>query len=325
MKFFRTLLLIFHLGVVALLFMNFLNEWVPPSIFPFFNLLSLAFPLLMILNVLLCFLWIFTGKKRAFLFIALSLFFINPVRRWINYSPKPKEKGDLKIISGNFRNGKFGYENINSYLKKQNPDIIISQESNWQVQTSAHPHRVTEYPLVALNSKYKILKHAKISEIGNGSSFYADVDINGKTVRIINVYLDPFEIDKRKVKPADDINQNEVKLRYLLQRLIPTFKNHSREVNKIRAVIDASPHPVIVAGDFNAVPNSYEYYTLGKNLTDAFLKAGRGSGTSFHDYKVPIRIDYIFTSEEVKPVSYRVDRNVNLSDHFPVIAEFKIN
>ena len=34
---------------------------------------------------------------------------------------------------------------------------------------------------------------------------------------------------------------------------------------------------------------------------------------------------YIFTSKEIKPISYKVDRNVKLSDHFPVIAEFKID
>ncbi|MGS0748127.1 hypothetical protein [Halpernia sp. GG3] len=52
--------------------------------------------------------------------------------------------------------------------------------------------------------------------------------------------------------------------------------------------------------------------------------AGSGSATSFHDYKFPIRIDYIFTSKEIEPISYKVDRSARLSDHFPVIATFKL-
>ena len=30
-------------------------------------------------------------------------------------------------------------------------------------------------------------------------------------------------------------------------------------------------------------------------------------------------------TQTLKPISYKVDRNVKLSDHFPVIAEFKID
>lgn len=149
--------------------------------------------------------------------------------------------------------------------------------------------------------------------------------MNGKIIRIVNVYLNPFSFDKKKVKPGEDLDKNKMKVRYILSKLIPTFKIHQDEVSEIRNAIDESPYPVILAGDFNAVPNSYEYYTLGKGLTDAFVAVGRGSGTSFHDYKFPIRIDYIFTSKEIKPISYRVDRSVKLSDHFPVIAEFKID
>ena len=112
---------------------------------------------------------------------------------------------------------------------------------------------------------------------------------------------------------------------YIRRKLSPIFKVHQEEVATIRKAIDESPYPVMLVGDFNAVPNSYEYYHLGKGLTDAFVEVGRGSSTSFHDYKFPIRIDYIFTSKEIKPIRYRVDRSIKSSDHFPVIAEFKID
>ncbi len=141
----------------------------------------------------------------------------------------------------------------------------------------------------------------------------------------MNVYLNPFSFEKEKIKPEENLDDNEQKLKYILKRLVPVFKIHQEEVLQIRKAIDNSPYPVILAGDFNAVPNSYEYYHLGKNLKDAFVEAGNGSATSFHDYKFPIRIDYIFCSEQIKPVSYKVDRSVKLSDHFPVIAEFKID
>ena len=108
-----------------------------------------------------------------------------------------------------------------------------------------------------------------------------------------------------------------------LDRAIGILVDHQDEVADIQKAVADSPYPVILAGDFNAVPNSYEYYHIGKNLKDVFVETGNGSATSFHDYKFPIRIDYIFSSPSVKPLSYKVDRSVKLSDHFPVIATFK--
>lgn len=54
------------------------------------------------------------------------------------------------------------------------------------------------------------------------------------------------------------------------------------------------------------------------------MDAGSGSATSFHDYKFPIRIDYLFSSPAIKPTGYTVDRELKISDHFPVISSFKV-
>jgi endonuclease/exonuclease/phosphatase family metal-dependent hydrolase len=62
---------------------------------------------------------------------------------------------------------------------------------------------------------------------------------------------------------------------YILSHMIPTFQAHEDQIKKIRKAVDFSPYPVILAGDFNSVPNSYEYYNLGKDLQDAFLAAGK--------------------------------------------------
>lgn len=325
MKILRFFLVLMHLFVIVLLFGTLLNDYVLPKTFPWFNLLSLAFPVLMIINIMLCILWIILGKKRAVFFILTSLLLFNPVQRWVNYTSKITEKPNLKIVTMNIKSGIMGREKIYDYLKATNADIIFGQEYGSEFEVPGYEYRIDKYEIVAINSKYEILKQEKLATSGNGNAFYADIKVNGKVIRIINVYLNPYSFDKAKVKPAEELEENKVKMMYVLRRLIPTFKIHQDEITDIRTAIDNSPYPVILAGDFNSVPNSYEYYTLGKGLTDAFVKSGRGSSTSFHDYKFPIRIDYIFSSKGVEPISYRVDRNVKLSDHFPVIAEFKID
>lgn len=326
MKLFRLLFTFFHFGILVLLLGTILNAYVPPKVFPWLNMLSLLFPVLMILNVLFCLTWIILWKKRAVFFLAFSLFLIVPTSRWINYREKKSIKPNLKMLTFNIKGGRVGGTGkVFNYLKNSGADVILLQEYGSQYQVSGYDYGVGNYEIVALNSKTKILEQGKIATSGNGNSFYADIEINGKRIRFINLYLSPFSFEKQKVKPSEDLEQNENKLRYILGKLVPTFKNHQAEVQDLQNAVSASPYPVILAGDFNAVPNSYEYYHLLKNLKDVFVEVGRGSATSFHDYKFPIRIDHVFCSESIQPVAYRVDRSAKLSDHFPVIAEFYID
>lgn len=320
MKFIRFILLLIHLGVVSLLGATLLNAYIPPKIFSFLNFLSLGFPALFIIHVFLTLIWIFTWKKRAIFFLLISVLFFNPVRRWINVSPKSEVTPNLKILTMNVKGGKLGEEKIKNYIQKTDADIVFLQENS----TMQFPNTVTypvNYPLTTIITKHKILNHNNFKKYDY--SFYADIEINGKPVRCINIYLEPFFLEKSMVKPRQDAETNTLKFRKLVSKMRPTFKIHQEQIEKIRKAIKDSPYPVIVAGDFNSVPNSWEYFNLNDGLKDTFVEVGNGSATSFHDYKVPIRIDYILTSPSIKPISYNVDRSVKLSDHFPVIGTFK--
>lgn len=329
MKIFRLIVLILHLGILVLLFGVLLNAYVPPKIFPWFNLISLGFPLLIIGYVLITFFWIFSWKKRAFAFMFLGLFFLNPVKRWVNYSTEKKEVADLKIVSFNVKGGKFGTENIENFINQQNADIVLFQEdSGYEYKLNNLKKNYTS-PVVSTYSKYKTIAHKELfegmyNEEFNAYAEFSDIEIKGKIYRVINLYLQPFKFEKSMVKLNGNTEQDEQKVKEIVKRLIPTFKMHQDQVASIRTSIDESPYPVILAGDFNSVPNSYEYYNLSKNLNDAFFEVGSGSGTSFHDYKYPLRIDFVFTSPSVKPVTYHVDRSIKLSDHFPVISTLSL-
>lgn len=324
-----SIFLIIHLGVLLLLVSTFANAWIAPNFFSKLNLLSLGFPYLIFTHLLFTLIWIIKKKKIALFFIFSTFIFYNPVRRWINFSPKDKSietaKTDLKVITYNVKYGAAGWNNVKKYITDQNADIILVQEKD---TNRAVRNDLVKYPSVILKTKHKILRQADlINDQSKGNSFYADIDVNGKIVRVINVYLEPFRLNKNMLGMEDESKDRKEsnKISDLFSRLFPTFRTHENQVRKIRRAVDNSPYPVILAGDFNSVPNSWEYYNLGKNLDDAFVKAGNGSSTSFHDYKFPLRIDYIFTSKNIIPKSYKVDYSVKLSDHYPVIAEFLLN
>ena len=322
----RLILTIFHLIIIVLLFGTIMNAYIPPSVFGMLNLLSLGFPILIIINILLLIFWIVSWKKRAAVFLVLSLFFIIPTRRWINYTPTKKETPNLKIISLNGKSGKFGDENIYNFLNDQKADVVLTQEYKSAENLKGFEYFERNFPVVKIQSRFPIVESGIVeTDAKNGRCIYADIKINGKIIRFVNVYMEPFYLDKSMVKPTKDMNVNEEKAKNIIHKLVPTFRKHQNQIAPIKGFLDNSPYPIILAGDFNAVPNSYEYYTLSENLEDTFLKVGKGSGTSFHDFKFPIKIDHIFASKSITPISYKVDRSVKISDHFPVIAEFLID
>lgn len=321
----RQILLFAHLTIAALLLCTLVNAWVPPNFIGNLNLLSLGFPYLISVYVLLTLVWIFKRKKIAIAFVLGIFLFYNPIRRWINFSPKTenvKSIRDIKVLTFNVKYGDFGWDKVKKYITDQNADIILVQEKD---TNRALRQDLVKYPSVILKTKHKIVRQEElITDKSRGNSFYADIDINGKIIRVVNVYLEPFRLHKSMLQ-FDGLRKQGGKINTLLSHMTPTFKAHEDQIKKIRRAVDLSPYPVILAGDFNSVPNSYEYYSLGKDLQDAFLAAGNGVSTSFHDYKVPLRIDYIFSSKSIIPLSYKVDHSVELSDHYPVIAEFLLN
>lgn len=248
----------------------------------------------------------------------------------MNYSSESKETANLKILTFNIRGGNIGYNKIQEYIDKLQADVIFIQENGDNDLKLSKLKGNRNNPVTAVYTNHKILNRKNLFENLPDTDITAqceqiDLEIKGKIYRVFNVHLESFGFVKSMVKLNGNGDEDEKKVKDLVKRLIPTFKAHQEQVRIIRENIDNSPYPVIVAGDFNAVPNSYEYYETSKGLKDAFYEVGKGSGTTFHDYKYPLRIDYIFTSESIKPVNYIVDRSAKLSDHFPVIATFKID
>ncbi len=331
MKVFRLIILILHLGILFLMLGTLMNAYIPPKIFPWFNLLSLGFPVLITAYIICTLFWLFSWKKRTFAFMLAGLVFINPVKRWISYSDKKSSPDDIKVVTFNAKSGLLGLEGIENYLSSLDADVILLQECGGkEIKVKGMPEAKIGHNggVLAFYTKHKIVDSKDLIQgnytLNNVYASQADIEIRGKVYRFVNAYLEPYKFEKSMVKMDGDKEQDQRKLKGIVKRLIPVFKKHQDQVAEIRKGVDGSPYPVFLAGDFNSVPNSYEYYHLSEGLEDAFMKAGKGSATSFHDYRFPIRIDYIFTSKSIEPVSYKVDRTVKLSDHYPVVATFSL-
>jgi endonuclease/exonuclease/phosphatase family metal-dependent hydrolase len=94
-------------------------------------------------------------------------------------------------------------------------------------------------------------------------------------------------------------------------------------------------YPVILMGDFNALPEHKPIQILSKTMSDAFTSSEKkpyGPIGTFNGFKIDEvikhRIDYVFTTN-LKVLSFRhIDdkrqNNLQVSDHLPVLIEFEI-
>lgn len=111
-----------------------------------------------------------------------------------------------------------------------------------------------------------------------------------------------------------------VPITFICTHLGLSHEERMKHVEKIIETIRGKENPVIVVGDFNAIPNSPEIHRVQEYLTDAHREVGVGSGFTFPSDDPKYRIDYIFTSPHSLIQSLESIESL-ASDHRPVVAE----
>lgn len=157
---------------------------------------------------------------------------------------------------------------------------------------------------------------------------YADVVANADTFRIFNLHLQSLKFSPQNLKYLDEPTIDEGKNLKESMSLVKKFKTgfllRKVQSDHVQKAIAESPYPAIVCGDFNDVPNSYAYCTIGKGLKNAFTEKGSGIGRTFSGISPTLRIDNIFTDKRFSIEQYtRVAKK--MSDHFPIIADVFYN
>jgi endonuclease/exonuclease/phosphatase family metal-dependent hydrolase len=176
-------------------------------------------------------------------------------------------------------------------------------------------------------SKYPIINRHTIAIYPNDyNSIFQFVDIvkGADTIRVFNLHLQSLKFTPVNLQyidnPSIESDSDLQKSKNIIVKLKKGFLRRQIQADRIRQEIDKSPYPVVVCGDFNDVPNSYAYETIGKGLQNAFEKKGAGLGRTFSDIAPTLRIDNIFVDERYQVNQYaRIKKK--LSDHFPIIAD----
>jgi endonuclease/exonuclease/phosphatase family metal-dependent hydrolase len=338
------------------LLLSYLAVVISPGTFVLPAFFGLAYPYLLLINIILVIVWAMLLRFEAFISVVVIAVGFTHFSNYIRLvKPAVDKTNTFKVLSYNVRlfnyfennHGIISEKRIIQFLKNQKPDIICLQEflllGSPKVEETfllsalggeyySHMKVIGSgknrfYGIITL-SKFPIVRKGEIIHSGSSSlSIYTDVMIEKDTVRIYNNHLQSFRLHRmersfiEELATADDKETiNEVK--NLSVSLKKGFAKRAVQSQLVKDHINLSPYPVMVVGDFNDTPVSYAYRKIRKGLYDSFLISGYGAGFTYKGNYPPNRIDYILYN---KPLinSYFEIIKVRYSDHYPIIAYFK--
>lgn len=182
---------------------------------------------------------------------------------------------------------------------------------------------------LAIFSKFPIKAsgHLPDFEMGVNSIIYADIEKDGKVVRVYNVHLRSFGFKQEDYDfiagPAEGtIEMNVSSTRRIGSRIKHAFVARSMQGRSLRKHSEACPVPYLIMGDFNDTPLSFAVNHVGKGLKNAFREKGSGWGKTYNGDFPNFQIDYIMASPGFEVAQYRIIKR-RLSDHYPVWAELR--
>ncbi|HXS57674.1 MAG TPA: endonuclease/exonuclease/phosphatase family protein [Hanamia sp.] len=181
---------------------------------------------------------------------------------------------------------------------------------------------------ITVFSKYPILRKQTIVNNPNNynSTFqFIDVLVGEDTLRIFNVHLQSLKFSKENLNYLDkgSLKTNATsESRSILSKIKTGVIKRASQAFFIKDEMNHSPYPIVVCGDFNDVPVSYAYETIGAGLQNAFVQKGFGISRTFSTLSPTLRIDNIFADRDFRIIQYTRVKKL-LSDHFPIIADLR--
>jgi endonuclease/exonuclease/phosphatase family metal-dependent hydrolase len=325
-----------------------LSVFIPPSFSPYFPLLGLLFPFLALAHFLFLIYWIWRFKKYVWISVACLLLSWPGLTNFIQWNSSyfEQDEDNFVLLTYNVHHSneikrikesadwgeslKKWKSFIKSYPKI---DLINIQENNKKKEMPLpgldgfnYTHMCKDRgPLIL--SRYPIVNKGCIDfENSVNGAIYADVRIRDLTFRVYNVHLQSNQVSHltQPFLKEDEMakGENVKKIRQIFALYLRSAKKRSKQIKKLIAHAEDSPHPVIIAGDLNEGPHSYVYRKLRSRYTDAFKEKGRGVSSTYAGNIPFLRIDHIFHDEQWETQHYQVCQ-LPFSDHYPVAASLR--
>lgn len=357
------LTLILNLTVVGLLVLGLLGSHISPQklLMPAFATLILPFTIG--LNVVFVLVWMICRKWYFLISLLMLALSYNTARTVlplkIDFNGSTVPEYDFTLMTYNTHANSMMAEHtpekpnpVIQYILDANPDILCLQEfsssdepehlnkSDLEKIFRHYPYQHIHYKVetgwssfgVATFSRFPIVHRSVVDFVSyNNLAIYTDIAIGNDTMRVYNCHLETNKLTESDKIMAERLRfeLNAENLRgttiHLSRKLGSAFRIRAAQADRVAESIALSPHPVIVAGDFNDVPGSYTYKKIKSDKKDAFVEKGSGFGYTFNQSIFKFRIDHIFYNPIFELVHFKRDNKAFYSDHFPLIASFNVN
>ena len=317
-------------------------QYISPEKSGLLSTIALVVPIIYLLDVVLMFYWVVRWRwYRALVMIAVvfvGLFYLPRYYKFDfdrHYDTSYIERRYTKVMTYNVLEGK--NPDLVTYIEKHNPDILCLQEittsgESWDALSEKYKTTYKEDGGNANNqilSKFRILRSGEIVGVPRKNGVWADLRIKDDTVRVVSLHLQSTSIrpeDTQFLEKHEYIldKERDTKLRSIVERLVENNRKRAEQAEYVADFLAKTPHKIVVCGDFNDVPLSYTYNVIAKGFDDTFSKMAEGFSYTYNTRYHLLRIDNILVSPSVEVVSYEVDNEINLSDHYPVISRIKL-
>ena len=337
LSFINKVIYFFNTIAAATLLISYILPYVEPNNFALLSVLSLAVPILLVLNILFMIYWLLRVKKQLLLSLIVLLLGYSYLGLLYKFSSSKDIDNANNISVMNFNVRLFNlYDWINtpnleteieSFINKAQPDVIAFQEyhphKNVKLSNYKYKHEVLKGKRVkfgqAIFSKFPIINSGSV-EFPNtaNNAIFADIVKGVDTLRVYNVHLQSSHIDPNLE------NYNKEDSERLLKGVKQTFKMQQTQAELFLMHKKTSPYKTIVCGDFNNTAYSYVYKEISEGMKDTFKEAGNGFGRTFAFKYFPIRIDFILVDEVFEVNGFKTYDN-KLSDHFPIMTKINLH
>ena len=311
-------------------------------------MLVYVLPLMIILDA--CFLLYWLIRRRwhwaaiPLLTIACTIPYMGTIYQFGSLDESAEEKPGLKTATYNvamFNRETTGFiaQDILAQMKKQKVDVLCMQEyndvsgnnSNSETYKDYFPYKALGRQDMIIFSRYPIKdKKTILFEETNNSAMWADIDVKGKPVRVVNAHLETTGFNRTMHQAAKlQMSGTNVESNSLLQAIYGNYTmgmmvraGQAIQIRNELMMSGDSDRALIICGDFNDVPYSFVYNTMLGDLVDGFKECGSGWMYTFRGSK-SVRIDYIFHDPSMKGLTY-YRQDLSYSDHYPVYMKLEL-